>query len=112
MPELKLIAARWRQRVDGGTVLHRRGDLVEVDEEQAAWLIKSGAAIDPSAATETKVKPAPSPQEPEAEESEPKDGPERPLNAANKAAWEDYYRAVKGQDPKNMDKAEIIAAVG
>lgn len=111
--KVKLLANRWRQRTTDGTVVHRAGAMVDVDDATAAWLMKSGAAIDPDAEPE----PAPAVQEPAtdaptADDDAPGDLPPRPLNAANKAAWEDYYRAVKKSDPKGMDKAEIIAAVG
>lgn len=117
MPDLKLAATRWRQRTDTGTVIHREGDLIDVSDAEAAWLLKSGAATHPTTEADqsdedTADQDITSDSDDTTTDDEDAEGDsERPLNAATKAIWEDYAKS-KGIDTKGMDKAEIIAAVG
>lgn len=108
---LRLTVGRWSPRVDGRTVTYRRGDVVEVDEEVAGWLLGTDAAVDVAAAPEPEPEPVVEvTPEPEPEEPEPS-GPERPRNAARVELWQEYAAAL-GVNVSGMSKREIIAAVG
>lgn len=113
MPELKILVDRWYQQDGERRVLRQKGEIVDVTEEQAEWLEASGIAGDPSDEPEPVVDPEPDPvaEAPAEVEAEATPEVERPLNAANRAAWDAYATAV-GVDPsKFKSKDELIAAL-
>lgn len=113
---VRLLSDRWRHKHEGDEDVryYVKGDEIDLDDDVGEWLVKIGAAVDPDA--EPEPEPEPQPEDTPAPEPEPKsdeDLPERPLNAAKKEIWEDYYRKVKKQDPpKGASKEDLIAEVG
>lgn len=91
------------------------GDVVEVDDDVAAWLERSGSVVEPArgaavvepvpAAVDSELAPAPGEAEPEAKSVD--DG--RPARTASIDQWRDYARA-RGIDTKGLNKQEIISA--
>ena len=108
MPKVTL-----RRAWNPGTAMYVAGDVVDVDDETAAWLERSGALAAPKSAKETQEPEAP--DEPEAPEDPPQDAapkqqaPARPARTAPLDTWRAYAEA-QGIDPKGLTKAEIIAA--
>lgn len=116
---VRLTVGRWDQRVDGEYVRHYRGDVVDVDADTGAWLVRAKAGVDVDAEPEPKqAKPTPKAKaevkvdadEPVDAEAEP--APERPRQTANKAEWVAYAVAL-GMDPsaaEDLTRAQLIAA--
>lgn len=112
MRTLRLVVGSWRPRIDGQTRVYRAGDVVEVEESVAEWLVGSGAAVDPSVVPDpAPADPVPEVVEPDVEVEVESAGPKRPRNAAKVEAWEAYAKS-RGVNTKGMTKREIIAAVG
>lgn len=120
---VRLTVGRWDQRVDGEYVRHYRGDVVDVDADTGAWLVRAKAGVDVDAEPEPKqAKPTPKAKaeaeaEVKADADEPVDteaepAPERPRQTANKAEWVAYAVAL-GMDPsaaEDLTRAQLIAA--
>lgn len=113
---VRLLSDKWRHKHDGDKDVryYVKGDEIDLDDAVGEWLIKHGAAVDPDA--EPAPEPEPQPvdtSDPEPDPQPDEDLPDRPLNAAKKELWEDYYRKVKKKDPpKSASKDELIAEVG
>lgn len=117
MRALRLVVGSWRPRIDGRTLVYRAGDVVEVEDSVAEWLVGSGAAVDPAVVPDPVpvelVEPEPEPEGEDVvvvEGVEPA-GPKRPRNAARVEDWEAYAKS-RGVSTKGMTKREMIAAVG
>lgn len=114
---VRLLSDRWRHKPGGEKDVryYVKGDEIDLDDSVGEWLVKVGAAVDLDAEPEPQTVEEPAPEQSPSTEDEPVEepAPERPLNAAKKELWEDYYRKVKKQDPpKNASKDELIAEVG
>lgn len=97
MPKIKLTAYSWGQPGKTGRNLRRRGDVVEVTEEQAARLVKI------SAATRVKEKAA-KPAEPKTPENDPKQA-ENQTSEDTKSPEEKGAQSVEdtGDDAKDSE---------
>lgn len=125
MPKIKLTAYSWGQPGKNGRNLRRRGDVVDVTEEQAARLVKLGAA------TRVKEK-ANKPAESKASHNEPsiptendelavdghsteaKDSTEeiaKPRPTATKPTWIKYaiQEGMDGEELEQLTRDEIAA---
>ncbi|WP_426707541.1 hypothetical protein ACEN2D_02215 [Corynebacterium auriscanis] len=93
------------------------GDVVEVDDDVAAWLERSGSVVKPTrgaavvapapAAVDSEPAPAPGEVEPDPEAKSVDDG--RPARTASIDQWRDYAKNC-GIDTKGLNKQEIISA--
>lgn len=121
----------WYQIVDGRRVHRRRGDSVDISEEDFGWAVRCGIAK--PVAEESQKEPQEEPQKEEPVDDEPEEGevenpkapeegdtsgeeskpdkPNRPPHAANRKAWDAYAKSV-GVDPERFkSKEELIAAL-
>ncbi|MGV0868691.1 hypothetical protein [Corynebacterium kalidii] len=95
-----------------GTAYHRPGDIVEVDDEVADWLERTGALR--SEIVKKPTGPVVTPAV--VKNPEPKKGPEvveesaAPKRTESLSVWRAYAER-QGIDPKGLTKKEIIAAV-
>ena len=117
MPKVTL-ARHWNP----GTAMHVPGEVVDVDEETAGWLARTGALVTEQAAPKrpaAQKKPAqPSkvetPEEDPGEAETPEEDPgeaevvKRPARTAPIGEWR-KYAAAQGYDVKGLSKQELIA---
>lgn len=92
MPKIKLTAYSWGQPGKTGRNLRRRGDVVDVTEEQAARLVKIGAA--------TRVKEKPKP----AEVKQPESKPDTPKEQEEQNVEEASTDNVQTSEPIGLPK--------
>lgn len=125
MPKIKLTAYSWGQPGKNGRNLRRRGDVVDVTEEQAARLVKLGAA---TRVKEKANKPAES-KAPHNEPSIPTENDELPVDGhstevkdssgeiakpkptATKPTWIKYaiQEGMDGEELEQLTRDEIAA---
>lgn len=103
-----------RRAWNPGTAMYVAGDVVDVDDETAEWLERSGALAAPKAAKKTREPEAPTgqPQDVAPKQQAPapaKEAPARPARTAPVDTWRAYAEA-QGINPKGLSKAELIAA--
>lgn len=115
--KLILTVTKWYQLEDGHFAERKRGDLIEVSAKVGEWLLRNGSAKHPD--DETPDVDEESKREPDADVADiPADDPvdegeqlQRPVNAANRNAWDTYARKV-GVDPTQFkSKEELMAAL-
>ncbi|WP_417287116.1 hypothetical protein [Corynebacterium variabile] len=112
--KIVLASAQFQRRGSRGEMLtHRRGDLIDLADDEANRLVTLGIAVGENDAPPEEIPSAVPPAAP-APVSEPEstgDGPKRPSPAMNREKWDAYARAV-GVDPgKFKSKQELIAAL-
>lgn len=97
MPKVKITAYSWGQPGKTGRNLRRRGDVVEVTEEQAARLVKIGAA------TRVKEKAA-KPADPKTPENDPKQSENQGEEETKSPEEKDAQNSVDtGDDVKDSE---------
>ena len=107
MPKVTL-ARHWNP----GTAMHVPGEVVDVDEETAGWLARTGALVTEQAAPKrpaAQKKPA-QPSKVETPEEDPGEAEvvKRPARTAPIGEWR-KYAAAQGYDVKGLSKQELIA---
>lgn len=109
---LRLVAARYVHKASGGRQFYKKGDVFDCDGAAAERLLQIGAVVDAdtenkqeNGEVETAIEKSADESEKQQEDSEAP--PERPKNAANLAAWQNYARAL-GQDPGKRTKDQLM----
>lgn len=111
---LRLTAARYVHKSAEGKQFLTAGDVLECDSDAAARLLSLGAAVDVDAEADAEdEQETPEGKDVEAATTGQGEEPqkvevERPKNAANLAAWQDYARAL-GQDPGKRTKEQLMS---
>ena len=104
MPKITL-SGHWRPRGE----VYEPGDVVDVDDETAAYLRSAGVA-----AGDKPARPTPKQEVHDEPEAEPTPDVQPQAHAPAKTApldeWK-RYAIAQGIDPKGLSKREIIAAV-
>lgn len=107
MPKVTL-ARHWNP----GTAMHVPGEVVDVDEETAGWLARTGALAPEQAAPKrpaAEKKPAqPAEVETPAEDPDDTEVVKRPARTAPVEEWRKYAQSL-GYDVKGLSKQELIA---
>ncbi|AMJ43683.1 hypothetical protein [Corynebacterium stationis] len=119
MPKIKLTAYSWGQPGKNGRNLRRRGDVVDVTEEQAARLVKLGAAIRVKEKANKSANEPSSPTENDeltvdGHSTEAKDSTEeiaKPRPTATKPTWIKYaiQEGMDGEELEQLTRDEIAA---
>ena len=100
MPKVKITVAAWGQPGKGGRTTRRKGEVVDVTDEQAKRLIKIGAAKN---VRETKAQPAAAKDtQPESPKDQAPATPEKPKPTATKGTWA-AYAVSQGMDAQEAD---------